>query len=131
MFSIIYNANKRSVDQLANTKAPPKQSSYHYNLRSKGHVSKQDIKKQLLHRILPPSNLAQNSQNESGGAYSSKKTSSNNKKKTTTPVVVDKFTPPDSATHPVVMVNIDYSIVKDMKRSHLNISLFKLTRIMG
>lgn len=91
----------------------------------------QDIKKQLLHKIQLPSNLAQNSHDKSIGAPASKNTSRNNNNKYDTPAAADKATPPDSSSQPIVMVSTYYNIVEDMKRVHANISLFKLVRIMG
>ena len=95
-------------------------------MRRKGLVSKQEIKKQLLQKKNPSSNPTHNSQNKLGGDVYSNNTSSSNKNKSATTIAVEKVTPPDSSTQPIVMENNEYNIVEDMKRAHSNISLFEI-----
>ena len=98
MLSVIYNVDRKSDYHPLVSEAPPKQLIGCYNLMRKGHISEYEIKKHLLHKILPPSNPTPSSQNEPGSVPSSKNTSTNNKNKSTTPKVVDKATSLDSST---------------------------------
>lgn len=129
MFNIVYNIDKESVDQSTTSEAPPKKSTNRYNLRRKGPIFEKEIKKQLLCKILSPSNSTQNSYNKSRGAPPSKNTSTNNKTKSNTLAPGDKATPRCSSTQTIVMVSTYYNILEYMKSARAKISLFEITRI--
>lgn len=87
---------------------------------------KHKLKEHLLRNITLPINSSQNTQRKYGNVAKMKSTSTNNKSKPITPKVVDKETPPNTST---VYPSLDYNIVDEMKKAHVNISLFELIEI--
>lgn len=135
-FDIIFNVCKKSVEEPPESVGPPHQSTDGYNLKIKGCDSEkelkiQELKKQLLRRILPPTNTSQNTQDMYGNATTSKNTYTNNKSRSITLEDSNKVTPLENLALPIINEIIDYNIIQDMKKSCANISIFELTKIAG
>lgn len=87
-----------------------------YILRIKGPISDQEVmrqilKEQLLRRISPPVNPAQNEHSKYGNATISNNNSSSNKSKSITPKVSNKATPRDTLAIPARGETLCYNII--------------------
>lgn len=86
-FDLIFNSDRKGVGDTLVGDAPPQQPAKKYNLRRKRPVPKKYVRKQLLRKILPPSNPAHVTQKKSRSTQSQKSDFGNNKNKSTTPEV--------------------------------------------
>ncbi len=96
-----------------------------YNLRIQGLTTEQELKKQilkehLLRNINPSVKSKQNTQSKFGNVVTVKSTSTR-KSKSTTLEFADQVTPPNTSA---ISPTLDYNIVEEMKKSHMNISPF-------
>ena len=89
---------------------------------------KQKLKESLLRKIILPVNSMQSTQSKYGKTVSTKSVSVKNKDITITLEATNQVTSPDTST---ILLAVDYNIFDDMKKVHVNISMFELTKIMS